>query len=563
MSKGRFRIVFIVIVVCFLAAITKVFFIQILNLDKCNHLYNSSMYQELYKTGKRGLIYDSRGRVLAENSFYYEIFLDPYYYLQHKSHSDKFLNFMDKTFSLDIKRIIKDHPNKQYINLGIIPTKYVNYVRKSMPLGFGLIRQQKRFYPFADNVSHIIGFVDESGKAVTGVEKQYNMYLEGQKLFEKAHLNPYGNLEYIKPQNGDNVHLTINETVQNYLHYLLKDTLKKHKAEMAMGIVEKPNGAIVAMDDVPGYNDNKYYNYKNYALIKDMPINFLFEPGSVFKIVTMSSALNSGTFNGNETLWCDHGYWPVFGHIIQDVEDNKYLRFDQVFAYSSNVCSAKIALKGGKKTFYRYLWRFGFGKRTGIDLPGEESGIVKDYLYLHKFDLATMAFGQGISVTEIQLARAYASVANGGYLVTPHVLKYISKNHKIIYQYKEHPVRILKFQTVKKVRHILRDVVDYGTGIYAQLKNYKIGGKTGTAQVANSKGKYSKNRYIGTFIALFPLNKPRFVIIITVVDPKGANYGGVISAPYVAKMASFLAAYYKITGNNIVTNKTKKISWRQ
>lgn len=564
MKLTRFKVLFFLIVGCFLLAIAKVFSIEVLNLGQYKRIYATQIQPTIVVEGKRGLIFDSRDKILAENTFLYDIFVDPKYYIAHNNHeNNKFLNFIDNFFKINIRQLIQKNPQKQYINLGIIPAKYFFFIKKHIPLGFGLQKKQVRYYPYKNDASHIIGFVNESGKGVVSVEKEYNMYLQGQKIFEKISLTPYGTIQYSKiPQSGDNIHLTINETVQNYLHYLLKTTLKKHKAKMAMGIVLKPDGSIVAMDDVPGYNNNKYYDYTNYARIKDMPINFLFEPGSVFKIVTMSSALNSGIFNGNETLWCDNGYWPVFGHIIEDVEDNKFLRFDQVFAYSSNVCSAKIALKEKKKIFYKYLWRFGFGKKTGIDLPGEESGIVKDYILLRPFDLATMAFGQGISVTDIQLARAYATIANGGFLITPHVLNYITKNHKIIYKYKEHPIRILKTQTVKKVRHILGDVVKYGTGIYAQLKNYSIGGKTGTAQVANGRGGYSKNHYIGSFIAVFPLNKPQFVILITVVDPKGVNYGGVVAAPYVAKMASFLAAYYKIPGNNnLIINK--KIAWRQ
>ncbi|MGC8616291.1 peptidoglycan D,D-transpeptidase FtsI family protein [Desulfurella sp.] len=562
----RFKTIFFVIIACFLISIVRAFCIELLSAKRYKQIYTNDVDPTVQVQGKRGLIFDSKGKILATNLFLYDLFIDPKYYLKNQKKIDntKFLNFVDKVFNINIQDIIQENPKKQYINIGILPIKYYHYVKINIPLGFGLQKLQERYYPYENTVSHIIGFVDENGNGVIGVEKQYNMYLEGQKIFEKVYLTPYGNLNYTKiPQNGDNIHLTINETVQSYLHYLLKSTLKKHKAKMAMGIVMKPDGAILAMDDVPGYNDNKYYDYTNYSRIKDMPINFLFEPGSVFKIVTMSSALNSGIFNGHETLWCDNGYWPVFGHVIEDVEDNKHLRFDQVFAYSSNVCSAKIALKENKKIFYKYLWRFGFGKKTGIDLPGEESGIVKDYVNLRPFDLATMAFGQGISVTQIQLARAYCAIANGGYLITPHVLNYISKNHKIIYKYKEHFVKILKPQTVKKVKHILADVVKYGTGIYAQLKNYSIGGKTGTAQVANGHGGYSKKKYIGSFVAIFPLNKPRFVILITVVDPKGVNYGGVVAAPYVAKMASFLAAYYKIPGNNTINNNIKKIAWGQ
>ncbi len=561
MKTIRFKTLFFLIVACFLAIIVRAFSIEILN-SHYKHIYANQVKPTAVIKGQRGLIFDSKGKILAENSFAYDIYVDPKFYLLYNNNNKnrKFLDFIDHIFKIRIRKLIQKNPEKQYINIGILPIKYFSFVKKSIPIGFGLHKKIIRYYPYSNIVSHIIGFVNENYNGVVGVEKQYNMYLAPQNTFEKIYLTSYGGIKYSKPpKNGDNVHLTVNERVQSYLHFLLKDTLKKHKAKMAMGIVMKPNGSIVAMDDVPGYNDNKYYEYSNYSRIKEMPINFLFEPGSVFKIVTMSSALNSSVFNGKEVLWCDNGYWPVFGHVIEDVEDNKHLRFDQVFAYSSNVCSAKIALKEKKKVFYQYLWRFGFGKKTGIDLPGEEKGIVKDYIHLRPFDLATMAFGQGISVTDIQIARAYCAIANGGYLVTPHVLNYISKDHKIIYKYKEHPIRILKPKTVKKVRHILYDVVKYGTGIYAQLKNYSIGGKTGTAQVANNHGGYSKNKYIGSFVAIFPLNKPKFVILITVVEPKGVNYGGVIAAPYVAKMASFLAAYYKIPGNNLL----KTLYWRK
>lgn len=557
MNKTRFKVLFFFIIVGFLLVFLKAFLVQIADSRNFKQEYTQYVEPIVNLQGKRGNIYDSSNKTLALDVETFQLFVDPKFYLGYnKSDDKKFLNYVDSHFRVNIKNIIEQHKDKRYINLGTINPKDVNWIKNNLPKGFGLIKGYRRFYPFANNVSLILGFCGQNGQGLEGLEKEYNLYLKAQSSIGQISISPYGGSfeMFNKPANGANLHLTINEDIQNYLHFLLKQTLEERKAKMVIGIIAKPDGAIVALDSVPSYDNNKFYDY-DYSYIRNNPINYLFEPGSIFKIVTMSSALDSHIYSGNETLFCENGKWKLSGHTISDVEPNGDLQFDKVFAYSSNICSAKIALKLGKEIFYKYLWAFGFGKKTGIDLPGETTGLVKDFVDLKPFDLATMAFGQGIGVSAIQIVRAYLAIANGGYLVNPYIVDYISEDGKVIYKHKEEKKRILQEQTVEKVRQILKLVVEEGTGVNAKVKYYAVGGKTGTAQVASHKGGYSLNDYTGSFVGIFPINNPQFVILVTVFDPKGVNFGGEVAAPVVAKLVSMLAAYYKIEGSDNVIRR--------
>ena len=222
--------------------------------------------------------------------------------------------------------------------------------------------------------------------------------------------------------------------------------------------------------------------------------------------------------------------------------------------YSSNIGSAKIALKLGKKIFYKYLYKFGLGRRTGIDTISEAKGIVKDIFSVGKLDLANMAFGQGIGVTEIQLADMYSVIANGGYRVKPHFIEKIFRDNETLYRYKPQKVRILKPSTVEKVRSILRKVVLYGTGKKAALRDYEVAGKTGTAQIAKN-GRYV-NEYVASFAGFAPYKDPRFVVVVSIFNPKkGGIYGGDVAAPLFANLMEFVLHYYGVKQDNNLYSK--------
>ncbi len=515
--------------------------------------------------GYRGNIYDSRGRRLTINYSSYSLFVDPFFFLKlEKKYSDSeyyrlkekmFFDDIDSSLGLSeakVERIVRSNRDKRFVVLRRnVPYKIYKKLKydSNFLSSFGFIKSFRRYYPDGEFSAHVIGFCFKNGKGAEGLENYYNKYLKAQRVKKKVYYDAFKIRNEQKPKNGDDVQITLNQDIQDFLHVELEKSVEKHKADYGMAVIMNPyNGAIIAMDSYPYYNNNKFWKY-SYKYIKNRAVSSVFEPGSVFKLLTMSAALDSGVFRGNELINCENGRWRLGNKVIHDVERFKTLSFQNVFVYSSNIGSAKIALKLGKKIFYKYLYRFGLGRKTGIDTVSEAKGIVKDIFSVGNLDLANMAFGQGIGVTEIQLADMYSVIANGGYRVKPHFIKTMFKDNNTLYMYKPRKEMILKPSTVKKVKAILRKVVLYGTGKKAALKDYGVAGKTGTAQIAQ-RGKYI-NEYVASFAGFAPYKSPKFVIVVSIFNPKkGGIYGGDVAAPLFAKLMDFSLHYYGVEQYN-------------
>ncbi len=565
MNLTRFKTLVFLIILGFIIVLVKDFYIQVLNREHYKKLVKRSLIHTVKVKGFRGLIYDSKGRTLALNYPSYDLFVDPHYFrvLNRKYKDSTYFKLKEKMFFEDVKKIaglgeyyimekIKTHKNSRFLilkhNLTLSQYNQLSQSRNFIP-AFGFIKDFKRYYPDGENSSHIVGFCYKDGKGAEGLENFYNRYLMAQEVKEKTTYDAFKMRKPIMPKNGNDIITSINQDIQDFLHVELERCTKEHEADFGMAIIMNPtNGRVIAMDSYPYYDNNKYWKY-SYFYIKNRAVSDVFEPGSVFKLLTMSAALDSGIFKGNERIYCENGRWKLKNKIIHDVHRFKTLTFDKVFVYSSNIGSAKIALKLGKKVFYKYLFKFGLGRKTGIDTISEASGIVKDIFRVGDIDLATMAFGQGIAVTEIQLADMYSVIANGGYKIKPHFLVKIADGKKTLLRYKPESVRILKPSTVEKVRKILREVVLKGTGKRAALKDYEVAGKTGTAQIA-VKGKYQKE-YVASFAGFAPYSKPRFVVVVSIVNPKkGGIYGGQVAAPLFAKLMEFTLHYYGVKQDN-------------
>ncbi|WP_162138536.1 peptidoglycan D,D-transpeptidase FtsI family protein [Hippea alviniae] len=537
----------------------KAFNIQIINNSYYKKLYIKSISRTITVSGYRGIIYDSKDRALTVNYPSYTLFVDPWYfnklnelYRDNPKYQVRKQNFFEKLKKIagidknQIEQILKRYPESRFIKLKKLTFKQYKELSESSSFirAFGFIKRYSRFYPDGEFSAHIIGFCFKNGKGAEGLENYYNQYLAAPTLKESVALDAFRKLNTVILPHGTNIQISINEDIQDFVHKSLKETIDKFKAEKGSVIVMNPyDGSIIAMDSYPFYDNNHYWEYP-YKDIKNRAVSDVFEPGSVFKLLTMSAALDSGIFKGNEIIYCEKGRWRVKNKIIHDVHRFKYLSFKNVFVFSSNIGSAKIALKLGKKIFYRYLYKFGLGQKTGIDTISESKGIVKDIFNVGDVDLANMAFGQGIGVTEIQLADMYSAIANGGFKVKPHFIEKMFNDNKVIFEFRPKRERILKPETVKKVREILRDVVIYGTGKKAQLKDYKTAGKTGTAQIAK-KGKYQKE-YVASFAGFAPFENPRFVVVVSIFNPKGSIYGGEVAAPLFAKIMEFALHYYGV-----------------
>ncbi len=570
MNNTRFKAVVFLILFGFSVVLVKDVYVQLVKSDIYKKIYIKDTTHAIQLKGFRGIIFDDEGRELAVDYPSYSFYVDPAYFLLLQGKYKRndyyrlklkfFFNDIDRYLNLKKGRIINaifSHPKKRFLilkkNISIKKYKLLKSSRYFIR-AFGFIRTFKRYYPDGEFSSHIVGFCYSNGKGAEGLENYYNRYLSPEEVKERAAYDAYGSIIKNVPKNGYDIKTTINKDVQDYLHVELKKCVKEHDADKGMALVMDPySGAIIAMDSYPFYDNNRYWEY-SYKFIKNRVVSDIFEPGSVFKLVTMSAALDSGLFTGSERIYCEDGRWRIKNKIIHDVHRFRTLSFDNVFIYSSNIGSAKIALKIGKKVFYRYLYKFGLGKKTGIDTISEAKGLIKDILRVGDIDLANMAFGQGIGVTEIQLARMYCVVANGGYLVKPHFLRKITRDKATFFRFKPQRERVLRPRTVRKIKGILRRVVLYGTGKKAALPDYVVAGKTGTAQIAQ-EGKYTKT-YVASFAGFAPFNKPRFVVVVSIFNPKkGGIYGGEVAAPLFAKLMEFVLHYYGVPQDNNLANK--------
>ncbi|MFH0803389.1 MAG: penicillin-binding transpeptidase domain-containing protein [bacterium] len=415
----------------------------------------------------------------------------------------------------------------------------------------------KRFYPKDRLASHVLGFSGIDDQGLAGVEKEYDRYLKGipGKLeaemdnleipvpFRKSHLKP--------AVPGSKVVLTIDETIQYVAERELSKTVKKFGAEGGCVIVmDSANGEILAMASLPDYQPEKYAatsqdNFKN------RPIFDYYEPGSTFKVITALAGLDSGRISTSDKFYCGDSI-QMGGYTIHNANDGCISpsgreNVEGVLTFSYNVGAVGIAMKTGKQILFDYALRLGFGRQTGVDLPGEREGILLPLKEWSPSSLATISFGQGVAVTPIQMVQAMAVVANGGMMVQPHVMKAIISsdgNESKKFAPTKKIERVIAPRTAEILRHILCQVVEKGTGKRAKIPGYQVAGKTGTAQVCDN-GRYV-DAYVGSFLGFVPADNPRMVMLVKIDRPKGAIWGGYVAAPVFRKVAGEALWHLKV-----------------
>lgn len=400
-----------------------------------------------------------------------------------------------------------------------------------------------RYYPHDDLAAHVIGFVNQDEEVSEGIEAQFNHLLAGKAGQEvgrkdaRQRMLPSFTLEYVPPEGGYDVVLTIDAKIQQRLEDALDARMQERGAPTGMGVIMDPrSGAIVAMASRPAFNPNDFRT-TDPALLKNRVLLDRFEPGSVFKIIVSAAALEYALVTPDTMIDCRWGKLQIGRHTIHDVHGMGREPFTVCFAKSSNIAMIDLANRLGKERMDAWIRRFGFAQRTCPDVKYESAGLYTPLKEWHGLSLATQAMGQGISVTMLQLARAYAVIANGGLLVEPYLVeKAVDKDGAVVYQRRgTAPVRILSEATAATMRELCHSVVSDGTGRHAAIDEYRVGGKTGTAQVARLKkdgGGYDPNRSTSLFAGFAPLSDPRLVAVIVIQDSKVfPRYGGVVCGP--------------------------------
>jgi cell division protein FtsI (penicillin-binding protein 3) len=366
-------------------------------------------------------------------------------------------------------------------------------------------------------------------------------------------------VQFNKQANGQvsgsrSVVLAIDEVIQFFAEHHLKKQVAKHQAESGVAIVMNPNtGELYAIANVPQYNPNNYSAYKRNRR-RNRAVSDSYEPGSIFKPIVAAASIDAGVARPQDTFFCENGKFKVGNKTVGEAVNHKYgwLTLQNIIAKSSNIGSIKIARQLGKQSYYDYIRKFGFGQKTGIELPGEAGGLLKELSAWNPLSLASISFGQEIGVTPLQMTNAISAIANGGTLMVPRITRAILKDGQIEKRFEPKAVRrVISIQSSRQVIDILKHAVKDGTGKNAAVKGYEVAGKTGTAQKYDAKtGRYSKTAYVSSFIGFAPADAAKVAILVMIDNPKGVHYGGSVAAPVFSNIARETLRYLNVPSND-------------
>ena len=500
----------------------------------------------------RGAILDARGRVLAESVSAESIYADPQA-IANVEHTARALA------SIPALQMSADAIEEKLAAGGgfvwvarQVSLEATSAVRKLRLPGIYYIDEHRRSYPRGSLAANVIGYVGLDGEGLAGIEHSFDSHVRGRAgrvtLLRDARKGMYlvGGEGANRAIDGSDVVLTIDSVIQFIAERALTDAVSRyHAAGGSVVVMDPADGSILAMASAPTFDPNHFHDFPPPAW-RNHSVQDLYEPGSTFKVVTASAGLEEGVVTPSQMLDCGNGVITVGNVDIHEHGHNQYglITFEDVMVHSSNVGAIRVGLALGQDRFYRYIRRFGFGERTGITLPGEASGILRRTSRWSALSNASMSMGQEISVTPLQIAAAFATVANGGLRVIPRIVDRLVDSHSntVSRLPSSPPVRVISERTAAVLNEILKAVVARGTGAPAALTDHVVAGKTGTAQKAG-RGGYSPDKVVASFGGYVPADRPRLVILVVIDEPKGSQYGGTVAAPAFREIAESTLRY--------------------
>ncbi len=539
----RIRIILIVIILCFVLIIGKVFYIQVISYDKLNSLATSLWSRNLEIGAERGKIITSDNITVADNLTTVSLVFIPN---QIKNKEEVSIN-ISKILGVD-RKVIDEHLYKKSSIERVHPEgRQLSYevadaIAKLNYEGVYLLKEAKRYYPYDSLLAHSIGYVGIDNQGLSGLELEYDKYLTGESGAIKYYSDAKGqklNISsvYEQPANGMNLYLTVNFDIQESIERELDNAMTKYNADGSWAIAMNPNtGEILGIASKPSFSPSNYQDYSIEEINRNLAIWASYEPGSTFKIITVASSLEEHTVDLLNDTFYDSGSVNVDGARIKCWKHGGHgaQTFLQVIQNSCNTGFVELGNRLGKEKLFSYINKFGFGKKTGIDLNGEATGILFPLSKVGPVELATTAFGQGVSVTAIQQITAVSAAINGGTLYKPYIVKSIVEPNTNEIIKENHPQKVsqvISADSSAQVRNALETVVAYGTGRNAYIDGYRVGGKTGTAQKVKN-GVYMSGNYIVSFIGFLPADNPQVVVYVAIDNPKGVTqYGGTVAAP--------------------------------
>lgn len=553
--RKRLYAMTILAVFAFAALIVRLGYVQLWAGGEITKKAEDSWRRNIPYAAKRGEILDRNGARLAYNVSSPTIMAIPVQVKDARETARKLARLLDMTEDrlygqlTKKEKIVTLQPGGRKVT-----TEKAQQIRDLALPGIVVAEDNKRYYPFAGLAAHVLGFTGSYNQGLTGLELQYDDRLTGLKggvdyLADAAGRQmPNSSDAFVPPRDGLSLQLTIDKTIQSIVERELDQAMLQHQADSVIAIAMDPNtGEIYAMGSRPTFRPDQYQEVSPEVYNRNLPIWMTYEPGSTFKIITLAAALEEGKVDLQHERFYDPGYTEVAGARLRCWKKGGHgsQTFLEVVENSCNPGFVALGQRLGKDKLFSYINAFGFGKKTGIDLKGEENGILFKPKQVGPVELATTSFGQGVSVTPIQQITAVSAVINGGKLFKPFVSKSWTQPDTGIVLEETQPEmvrQVISPETSAKVRDALEKVVAQGTGQKAFLDGYRVGGKTGTAQkVVN--GRYSTSEHIVSFIGFAPADDPKLIVYVAVDNPQGIQFGGLVAAPIVRNIMADALPY--------------------
>jgi cell division protein FtsI (penicillin-binding protein 3) len=544
-NHSRLGIAKILFLAMFLVIAGRAFQLQVLQGEKLMRLGERQHLKEWIVLPKRGALLDRAGEPLALSMESQSVYARPH----RVQDPDKLSQRLAQILNLrpaDVKQKLTSDKPFVWIKRQVSSPE-AEKIQALNPAGIGMFYEPNRHYPQGQLAGQLIGFVGRDSEGLEGLELKYNDYIRGEAGSSITERDALGRrvlvqgVERLRIPPGSDIHLTLNTSIQHIAEKELEAAILKYRAKAGVAIVMEPfTGEVLALANYPSFDPNNY-SKQSAEQRRNRAVTDSFEPGSTFKTILAAAALEEGVVGKEDLFYCEMGKYSYAGKFIHDTHPHGWLSFSKILQVSSNIGFTKVAEKLKKDRYFKYIEKFGFGQASGIDVPGEVPGLLRRSESWSAIDLATHAFGQGISTTPMQMVMAYAAIANGGFLMRPYVTRrVVSPQGEIVLENQPHVVRrVISEKSSKSLASMLRDVTNEGgTGVMANVDGFEVAGKTGTAQKADPvHGGYAAKKRVASFIGFVPANDPRLVALVLIDEPEMNVYGGVVAAPVFRNIA--------------------------
>lgn len=548
-ANRRIRLLVAVFALVFVAASARVAWLQAVKAQTLDRLATSQHRETLDVPARRGTIFDRLGVQLALGERAITVYANP------KQIADP------REAALAARRALQLDADKLYPQLADRSRGFVYVARKADPekakalesegiAGFGFYPEERRAYPQRAIASEVVGYAGTENTGLSGLELRYDKVLAGKDGSKTIVRDPFGRqideVESKPVRNGRDIHLTVDNSLQGQVERILRRTRAKWGAKAATAVVlDARTGGILALGVDPGFDANAYaaVSRRGEQRLRNRAVTDTYEPGSTFKVVTIGAVLESGLVSPWTKFRLPSSI-QVADRVIHDAvpRGTQTMTVEEILSQSSNVGVITLAIQLQRQQLSEWIRRFGFGRKTGIDYPGETRGIVLPPDEWSGSTIGNVPIGQGIAVTPLQMAASYGAIANDGVWLEPHLVERVEGGRPIVPKRR----RIVSERTAKQLTKMLRGVVEEGSGTPAKVPGYRVAGKTGTAAKPEPTGGYSTSRYVASFVGFVPASRPRLVVLVTVDEPEGVIWGGTVAAPAFSEIAQFALQYLEV-----------------